>query len=158
MVATQRAGVAVTVLSMAFGMTAAAGLVAPQDKPALAPLTPQQIQEAIAHGQKAKDVSLIPVAIDSKWAMGGGPYIGWASGPWLRVAKASFAAKRKYQPYTAENVDPEDVAPELHVYILSRVSDGAKSAIDRVDVEAIVITRRRARMTRSVPRPFSQRS
>lgn len=93
-------------------------------------LTPAQIQEAIALGQRAKDVK--PYSIGG----GMGPTWGSFTTPYLRIAMASSDAKRTYRPFAETDVTPDMVAEELRVYVWAFGALGGRGVISP---QAVVI-------------------
>ena len=102
-------------------------------------MTPEMIASAIASGANAKkDIGLYP--LQERSGFGNGPLVGFFTTPFSRVARASYDAKRTYKPFTQADVTAEMVAPELHIYGTSTVSDGTI-----VNVEAIVVMPRKSK-------------
>ena len=96
-------------------------------------MTPERIREAIALGTKAREVA--PYKIQEKARFSWPPLIAVYTTPFMRVALAANAAKKRYKPFTAADVTPEMLAPEIHVYAASQPLEGTAIA----SVETIVV-------------------
>ncbi len=109
-------------------------------------MTPQRIEEAMAYGYRDKS----PIAIYTVLAglRGDKRQVAFASTPFSRVVAAAYAARTKYQPFTAADVTPDLIAPELHIYAQSKLSGPTI-----LDVEAIVIMPRGEKDPANVIRP-----
>lgn len=108
--------------------------VLPQVTPAS--LSSDEIKKAIAEGNKGK-ARLQKVHLDSKWA--DGVELGLYSTPFSRVAAKATQAKQAYRAFGEADVSKEDVAPELQIYIPSRLLS-KRTPLDRANVIAIVFT------------------
>jgi hypothetical protein len=95
-------------------------------------MTPERVAEAIVAGEKNKapDGQMWE---SSGWAWGRA-HIATFSTPFMRVAAAARQAKREYRRFTAADVTPEMVAPELHVYAWPKAD---------INVQAVIITPRK---------------
>jgi hypothetical protein len=98
-------------------------------------MTPQRIAEAIAAGEKG-DVPSGHIVQSSGFSWGSA-HIATFSTPYMRVAMAAKQAKKEYGKFTADQVTPDMVAPELHVYAWAQGGDSGTSA---ASVNAVVIT------------------
>jgi hypothetical protein len=102
-------------------------------------MTPQVIEEAIkagAHGSVSD--GKLTRSSGFSW---GSAHIATFSTPYMRVASAAQYAKKTYQKFTAADVTPDMIQPELHVYAWSQgARTGGPSA---TSVQAIVITPRK---------------
>jgi hypothetical protein len=72
----------------------------------------------------------------SGWSWGS-VHIATFSTPSMRVAMAARQAKKAYRKFTAEDVTPEMIAPELHVYAWSQVNGANQPSRDPVGGNAI---------------------
>jgi hypothetical protein len=106
----------------------------------VAEMTPQQIERAIAEGASAKKAE--PYKIGN-FALTAGTF----TTPYQRVVLAAFEAKKAYKPFTAADVTPDLVAPEIRVRALPfTFKDGVASVV------AVVVTKRG---TRDATQPIS---
>jgi hypothetical protein len=105
----------------------------------VAEMTPQLIAEAIAAGERGNVASgQLTQSSGFSW---GSIHIATFSTPFMRVAAAARQAKRTYKKFTPEQVTPEMVALELHVYAWSQgLSEHGPAA---ANVTAVVITPRK---------------
>jgi hypothetical protein len=78
-------------------------------------MTPELIAEAIRAGESGK-YHKGDIAEKRSWALISGVQIATFSTPFMRVAAAAAHAKRNYQTLRIEDVGPDLIAPELHVY------------------------------------------
>jgi hypothetical protein len=92
-------------------------------------MTPQVIQEAIEKGGEG----LYRLQERSGW--GNGPLLGYFTTPYSRVALAAASARKRYTGFTAADVTPEMLAPELHIYAVSQ----AVGRMEIANVEAVVL-------------------
>jgi len=105
---------------------------APPQAPASVATEPW-IAAAVEAGQRGKvpNTKLVhPAGMNS-----GRVLIGSFSTPFTRVTAAAAAAKRNYKTFTVADVTPDLIAPELHVYALSR-----PWGLEAARIEAVVIT------------------
>lgn len=102
-------------------------------------MTPERIREAIALGMSGKDVRPYRIQEKARWSWP--PLIGFYTTPFLRVALAANAAKKRYQPFTEADVTPDMIAPEVQVYAPSHDLGGAVIA----NVVAVVLLPRDSR-------------
>jgi hypothetical protein len=128
--------VRVLILALAIGsvpfMLRAQEPGAPPAAPTSVPAEPW-IAAAVDAGQrgKAPNTKLVhPAGMNS-----GRVLFGSFSTPFTRVTAAAAAAKRTYKTFTVADVTPDLIAPELHVYVLSK-----PWGIEAARVEAVVIT------------------
>ena len=113
-------------------------------------MTPDTIKQAISYGMKEKNVELQEIKTGSGFAWDKDKVRwGFYSTPFLRVAMAANKAKRQYKPFTDQDVTPEMVAPELHVYATAASLGGVKIA----NVEAVVISKAGEKDRSKVIRP-----
>ena len=113
-------------------------------------LTPDDVKRAIAYGTKEKNVELQEIKTRSGFAWDSDKVRwGFYSTPYLRVAIAANKAKRQYKSFTEQDVTPEMVAPELHVYATAASLGGLKVA----NVEAVVISKAGEKDRSKVIRP-----
>jgi hypothetical protein len=110
-------------------------------------MTPARIEEAIAYAKREKNPDTIYVIQYGNFGAGW-KFAAAATTPYLRVVAAATDAKRKYKDFTAADVTPEMIAPELHIYA-SSLQDGAST----YDVETIVIMPKGERDPAKVVRP-----
>jgi hypothetical protein len=89
-------------------------------------MKPEQIKEAIAFGVKEKNVTAYRIQEKARFSWP--PLIGAYTTPFIRVAIAANAAKRQYRAFTAADVTPEMIAPEVLVYAPSKSLGGAQIA------------------------------
>lgn len=120
-------------------------------------MTPPLVAEAITAGEKG-DVADGVITKSSGWSWGS-IHIATFSTPYMRVAMAARQAKKAYRKFTAADVTPEMIAPELHVYAWPQVNGADKpqrdpiggnaiydsSPVGGVNVTAIVITPRKGK-------------
>lgn len=78
-------------------------------------MTPALIAEAIKAGESG-DYPKGSIAEKRSWALVSGVQIANFSTPFMRVAAAAAMAKRNYQVLRVEDVGPDLIAPELHIY------------------------------------------
>lgn len=89
-------------------------------------------------GTKEKNVDLQEIKTRSGFAWDSDKVRwGFYSTPFLRVAIAANRAKKQYKPFTEQDVTPEMVAPELHVYATAASLGDMKVA----NVEAVVVSK-----------------
>jgi len=98
-------------------------------------MTPATIAEAIRAGEKG-DVPSGAITKSSGWSWGS-VHVASFSTPFMRVAAASRAAKKAYKKFTVEDVTPEMIAPELHVYGWSQVNGANQPRRDPIGGNAI---------------------
>lgn len=91
------------------------------------------VEEAIQYGTDERDVELYKLQAPARFSWP--PRVGGYSTPFLRVALAANAAKKKYRTFTAADVDAELLAPEVHIIASSQSAGGGNIA----NVEAIVV-------------------
>lgn len=103
-------------------------------------MTPQLIERAIAEGASAKKAEPYKIGFFAKT-------YGTFTTPYQRVVLAAFDAKRAYKPFTAADVSPELVAPELRV---RAEPFDFKNGV--ANVVAVVVTKRG---TREATQPIS---
>jgi hypothetical protein len=96
-------------------------------------MSADRIREAIAIGNKAKDLGAYRIQEKARWSWP--PLIGFYTTPFLRVALAANTAKRHYKQFVEADVTPEMLAPEIQVYAPSQAAGGAEIA----NVETIVL-------------------
>jgi hypothetical protein len=111
----------------------ALGMAAPQ---IVSTMTHADVAEAIQAGERGKVPSGEIRAAGPGWALG--DTIAHFSTPFLRVAFAARQARVEFRRFATEDVAPDLVGPELHIYA-SPYTLGARVA----DVTAVVITPRR---------------
>jgi len=102
-------------------------------------MTADRIAEAIKAGERG-DIASGQLIQSSGWSWGS-IHIATFSTPFMRVAAAARQAKREYRKFTPDQVTPEMVAPELHVYAWSQAA--TESGPEAANVSAIVITPRK---------------
>lgn len=113
-------------------------------------MTPDTIKQAISYGTREKSVELNEIKTRSGFAWDADKVRwGFYSTPFLRVAMAANRAKRQYKAFTEQDVTPEMIAPELHVYATAASLGGVKVA----NVEAVVITKAGEKDRSKVIRP-----
>ena len=96
-------------------------------------MSPQIISEAITAGERGKVPSGV-MSEKSGWSWGT-LHIATFSTPYMRVAAAARQAKKEYRKFGPQDVTPEMVAPELHVYAWANAE-----GVDAANVSAVVIT------------------
>jgi hypothetical protein len=96
-------------------------------------MTPERVREAIAIGATAQDLRPYRIQEKARWSWP--PLIAVYTTPFLRVALAANAAKRRYRQFTEADVTPEMIAPAIEVYASSHSLQGA----DIANVETIVV-------------------
>jgi len=96
-------------------------------------MSPDRIREAIAMGNKAKDLGAYRIQEKARWSWP--PLIGFYTTPFLRVALAANTAKKHYKQFSESDVTQEMLAPEIQVYAPSQPAEGAAIA----NVETIVL-------------------
>jgi hypothetical protein len=89
---------------------------------AVAPITTESVEEAIrvASDEKAARKVLDAYVVQTRAGWGNGPLIGTFSTPFARVVQAVLAARKKGNPFTAADVPPDLIVPELHVIATSQ--------------------------------------
>jgi hypothetical protein len=103
-------------------------------------MTPAKIKEAIAWGESVKRVELPELISGSGFAWKSQKAVwGTYSTPFMRVAAAANAAKKKYKAFSEADVTPDMIAPELHVMGYA-VSLGK---LNVANVENVVITKKK---------------
>lgn len=110
-------------------------------------VTPVLIQEAIDGGAPG----MYRLQESSGW--GNEPLLGYFTTPYSRVALAAAAARKRYKTFTPADVTPEMLAPELHVYAVSRAIEGRMNAI--ANVEAVVVMPYKSKDRSAVVQPTS---
>lgn len=105
-------------------------------------ITPERIEEAIqlAADEKVSRKFLDAYVLQSRTGWGNGPLIGTFSTPFARVLQAALAARKQGKPFTAGDVAPEIVAPELHVIATSQ--EAGLDATNIASVQSVAVTRR----------------
>jgi len=91
------------------------------------------VDEAVAFGLKAREVDLYRLQAPARFSWP--PVIGGFTTPFLRVALAANAAKRKYKTFGAGDVTPDLLAPEVEIIASAQAAGGTAVA----NVEAIVV-------------------
>ena len=81
-------------------------------------MTPERIREAIALGTNAKELRPYKIQEKARWSWP--PLISVYTTPFLRVALAANAAKKRYKRFTEVDVTPDMTALEIHVYAASQ--------------------------------------
>lgn len=89
-------------------------------------MTPDRIREAIALGVSSKELGPYKIQEKARWSWP--PLIAFYTTPFLRVALAANAAKKRYQPFKEADVTPEMIAPEIQVYAPSHSLEGTAVA------------------------------
>lgn len=89
-------------------------------------MTSERVREAIALGTSTKEVRPYKIQEKARWSWP--PLIGYYTTPFIRVALAANAAKRRYQSFTEANVTPEMTVPAIEVYAPSHSVGGAEIA------------------------------
>jgi hypothetical protein len=89
-------------------------------------MTPELVQEAITKGGSG----LYKLQEQTIW--GDGPVLGYFTTPYSRVALAAALARKHGKPYTAADVTPDMLRPELHVYARAQAVYGNKNRIANV--------------------------
>jgi hypothetical protein len=101
-------------------------------------LSQEQIREAIelASDEKAATKFLQAYVLQSRSGMGSGPLIGYMSTPYARLVLAARAAKKDGKAFSAADVAPDLVSPELQVIMLNQSAayDAATSVAQVVTV------------------------
>ena len=97
-------------------------------------ITPEQIREAIAYGNSAKELSAYKIQYNSVLTLTFVVFGSYTT-PFLRVALAANTAKKRYVRFTETDVTPEMTANEIHVLAPS-IPLGARVA----NVETVVVT------------------
>lgn len=91
------------------------------------------VEEAIAHGNKQKNVDLYKLQAPARFSWP--PRVGGFTTPFLRIALAANAAKKKYKTFGPSDVTAEMLAPEIHIIASSQSAGGTAVA----NVETIVV-------------------
>lgn len=112
------------------GLVLALGLAVHAEAQVVTQMTPALIQEAINKGGDGT------YKLQERSGWGNGPVLGYFTTPYSRVALAAASARKRYKPFTAVDVTPDMLLPELHVYAVSQAVEGT-SAI--ANVEAVVV-------------------
>lgn len=99
-------------------------------------MTPPLVLEAIAAGEQGKVAD--GYIVKTNRMLGGETHLATFSTPFMRVASAAREAKRQYRKFTAADVTPEMIAPELHVYAWPQAIGPASA-----NVRAVVMTPRK---------------
>jgi hypothetical protein len=99
----------------------------------VADMSPKMIAEAIQAGERGNVPSGV-MSEKSGWSWGS-LHIATFSTPFMRVAAAARQAKKEYRKFSSQDVTPEMVAPELHIYAWAN-AEGVSAA----NVSAVVIT------------------
>lgn len=115
-------------------------------------MTPQIIADAIRAGEKG-EVADGTITKSSGWSWGS-IHIATFSTPFMRVAMAARAAKKAYRQFRPEDVTPEMIAPELHIYAWSQMNGdearrgpvGGNAIHDRAGIGPSGCTRSRVRL------------
>jgi hypothetical protein len=96
-------------------------------------MTPALIAEAIKAGEEG---NISDGKINKRYGWNATKaHLATFSTPFMRVAWAAGEAKKEYRKFTAADVTPEMIAPELHIYGWSQI-DGARTS----NVTAMVVT------------------
>jgi hypothetical protein len=101
-------------------------------------MTPDAIQQAIDYGQRVDRAGYGTYVLKVN-----GYVIGAFTTPFGRVLEASFDAKRRYTHFTVNDVPPDILALELHIYAPSSLNEpvGGRMMTERIsNVDTIVIT------------------
>jgi hypothetical protein len=116
----------------------------------LTEMTPERIAEAIAFGTAQKERPVYEIRQRGLMGSMYKPTLGYFSTPFLRVAQGAYSAKKNYQPFTAADVTPDMVAPEVRVYGMAQARGALVS-----NVQTVVLTPKGARGPEAAIRPAS---
>jgi len=97
-------------------------------------MTPALIAEAITAGEKGRASD----GVMEKGSLSGWTTLAVFSTPFMRVAAAAQQAKKEYKRFTPDDVTPEMIAPELHIYAFAQAVDASSA-----NVTTVVITPRK---------------
>ena len=91
---------------------------------ALVSLTPGRVDEPIqlAADDKAARRFLDSYVLQSRAGWGSGPLLGAFSTPYARIVQAALVARAQKKSFTASDVTPDLLVPELHVIVASDVA------------------------------------
>ena len=127
----------------ASALTAVAQVARPVEaQQVIGSMTPERIEEAIqlAADEKAARKFLDVYAVQTHSGWGNGPLIGRFTTPFARVVLAALAARKEDKGFTATDVTPDLIAPELHVIATSQVAFANDTVL--AAVQAVFVTPR----------------